>query len=162
MKKYIRSDTILCMSNIRGDHVKHPKPLKFSFYFSSGSGVTHSIRVKPMFNPQKLRASLTGTLKLSDDWAYIPGPDDSNVSNKDIKAMKDFFKQHIVLFCAVWDEQIDDTDLSDYFTGEIEFDELLKCLDFYPDYSDELDTIHDVKDLENFCRANNLVNLYGN
>ena len=162
MKRYVNSDAILCMSNIRGVRVRNPRRLNFSFYFSSGEGVSHSIRVKPMFNPDKLRASLTGTLKLCDDWEYIPGQNDRSVSERDVDEMKNFFRNYIVLFCAVWDGKLDDGALADWLEGEITWNSLLREFEFYWMYSTEMDTIHSVRELESFCRTLGLVNFYGN
>lgn len=150
-----------CMSNVRGNKVKVQNGLPFSFYFSSSQG-EHSIRVKPMFNPAKLRDDLTGTLKLCDDWEYIPGPDDKDASSKDIEDMKKFFRKYLVLFAATWDRQLMDGDVYDYLVGDISLHELIETLTFYTDYEKELDSIRTVSELEDFCRANELVNLYGN
>ena len=161
MKLYFE-DYLIEMSNVRGRYVKQPYQLPFSFYFSSGAGVPHSIRVKPVFNPEKLKRSETGTLKLCDDWEFTPGVNDGSVATTLVQEMKSFFKKYIVLFCAVWDEQMQDAVLQDYFLGNIEFDEMIQDLDFYGRYKDELLNIHDIESLEKFCRENNLVNLYGN
>ena len=162
MKRLIQDDAILAMSNVRGKFVKNPSALPFSFYFSSGVEYPHSIRVKPSFNPEKLKPSMTGILKLSDDWGFIPGPNDGNISESEIAEMKAFFRRYIVLFSAVWDEQMQDGVLADYFRGDITFNEMLTDLDFYEEYRSELDTIDNVEDLEKFCREHNLVNMYGN
>ena len=162
MKRVIANYDILAMSNVRGKYVQNPSVLPFSFYFSSGSGVTHSIRVKPMFNPDKLKSSLVGTLKLSDDWAYTPGINDHNITTKQINEMKAFFRKYLVLFCAVWDEQMQDAVLSDYFQGRASFHDVLEDLDFYEEHEAELNDIHTVEELETFCRQFGLVNMYGN
>lgn len=163
MKKLIKSkDSILCMANVRGKYVVNPGKLKFSFYFSSDDGITHGIRVKPVFNPEKMLKSMTGTLKLCDDWSYIPGPDDDSVSSKDVNDMKRLFRKYLVLFCMVWDEQLQDGVLEDYFKGTVTFHEMLEDISFYNSYSSYLDKIRDVDQLENFCRVNNLVNMQGN
>lgn len=78
------SDYIFAMSDVRGRYVKQPNKLPFSFYFSPSDGVAHGIRVKPVFNPERLILNKTGTLKLCDDWEYAPGKDDKFVSDKDI------------------------------------------------------------------------------
>jgi len=161
MKRYTNPDTIMCMSNVRGNKVRVQKNLPFSFYFSASQG-DHSIRVKPMFNPSKLKDDLVGTLKLCDDWEYIPGPDDSSVSEKDVAKMKKFFHTYLVLFAATWDRQLADGDVYDYLVGDITLPELIETFDFYGDYQEELDDITSVAELEDFCRKNNLVNLYGN
>ena len=161
MKRQVNSDTIMCMSNVRGNKVRVQKNLPFSFYFSASQG-EHSIRVKPMFNPFKLKDDLVGTLKLCDDWEYIPGPDDGSVSDKDIAKMKKFFRTYLVLFAATWDRQLADGDVYDYLVGDITLPELIETFDFYRTYQEELDEITSVAELEDFCRKNNLVNLYSN
>jgi len=167
MKKLLRTDTyeqdaILCMSNIRGKYVKNPGKLPFSFYFSANADAGHTIRVKPVFNPDRMKFSATGTLKLCDDWEFVPGKDDKHVDSKAVQEMKNFFRRYLVLFCAVWDEQIDDGTVEDYFVGTIDFDDMVKQFDFYDEYSDDLDKIHTVENLESFCRDKNIVNFYGN
>lgn len=152
---------VLCMANVRGYKVRIQKNLPFSFYFSASQG-EHSIRVKPMFNPSKLRDDLVGTLKLCDDWEYTPGPDDHAVSKKDIDKMKKFFRKYLVLFAAVWDRQLMEGDVYDYLVGDITLPELIETFDFYTDYHEELDDITTISELENFCKDYNLVNLHGN
>lgn len=160
--KLLKHEPIFAMSNARGRYVVNPRQLPFSFYFSSGAEVRHAIRVKPSFNPEKLKVSQTGTLRLSGNWEYIPGPDDLNVPQKQIDEMKQFFRDYIVLFAAVWDEQMQDSVLEDYLMGRISFAEMLQDLEFYPEHKDALDQIQDVATLEAYCRDHNLVNLYGN
>ena len=155
------NDGVMCMSNVRGYKVRVQKNLPFSFYFSANQG-EHSIRVKPMFNPSKLSDSLVGTLKLCDDWEYVPGPNDGHVNAKDVAKMKRFFRTYLVLFAAVWDRQLTDGDVYDYLAGDLTLPELIELFDFYDEYSEELDEISSVSELEDFCRANGLVNLYGN
>lgn len=163
MKRIIKStEDIFAMSNVRGKYVKNPHSLPFSFYFSSGTGVSHGPRVKPMFNESKLISSLTGTLKLCDDWNFVPGINDKDVKADKISDMKDFFRNNIVLFCAVWDEQMQDATLEDYFKGDITFQEMIADLDFYEKYRDDLVKISNVSQLDEFCRKNQLVNFYGN
>ena len=161
MKRQMKPYTIMCMSNVRGNKVRVQKNLPFSFYFSASQG-NDSIRVKPMFNPSKLKDDLVGTLKLCDDWEYMPGPDDSSVSEKDVTKMKKFFRTYLILFAATWDRQLADGDVYDYLVGDITLPELIETFDFYNDYQEALDEITSVAELEDFCRRNNLVNLYGN
>ena len=167
MKIYIKNNTeydqddILYMSNARGKYIVNPHALPFSFYFS-GKQSSHGPRVKPIFNDSRMITAKAGTLKLCDDWNYIPGVDDKNVPNKQISEMKRFFKDYIVLFCLVWELNLSDPVLADYFEGRASFKDLIKDIDFYDKYKTELDKINDVKELEEFCRRNNLVNFYGN
>ena len=147
------------MANVLGRKVKVPHKLPFSFFFSSDKGVSHSIRVKPVFNSEKLLRSQTGTLKLCDDWEFIPGENDTKVSQKDIDDMKQFFRDYLVLFCMAWDEQLTYDDVQDYFKAEITFNELLHNISFY---TDEMNSIITIAELEEYCRKNNMVNFYGN
>lgn len=162
MQRYIKTsdqlEDIECMSNLRGDDVKIPHKLPFSFYFSGNQG-QHDIRVKVVLDPQRMRISKAGTMKLYDDWEYTQGPDDKHVDAKFIESIKDFFRTYLVLFCAAWDDQIDETAIQSYFQGTLQFSDLLKEFDFY---TEEMDSIGDVSELEEYCRANHLVNLHGN
>lgn len=166
----INEDYLLEMSNVRGNYVKVPHKLPFSFYFSSGVGNKHSIRVKPSFNPEKLKRSMTGTLQLSGDWEYTPNSEDINVSSKDVESMKKFFKDNIVFFILVWDEFLQDAVVQDYFLGNITIHEVIEDLDFYKELSQALDECVSVLELET-CIRDNLeylhelgynVNFYGN
>lgn len=163
MKRYIRSaEDITAMSNVRGNLVKNPNKLPFSFYFSSKNGNVHGPRVKTSFDPSKLRLSKTGTLKLCDDWEFIKNPQDRDVSESEIKKMKEFFRKYLILFLLVWDDYIGDPVLEDYFEGDITLHEFITELDFYEEFRDILDEINTVEDLETFCRENGTFNFYGN
>ena len=158
---------VFCMSNIRGVWVKNPHPLSFSFYFSKkfesdSSVIPHGPRVKVAFNPNKVKESQTGILKLCDDWKFEANPNDKHVSYRDIVRMKDFFRIYLVLFCAVWDDQLDGGLLVRYFEGQATFDELVEDLDFYQEHKDGLDVIHTLRELEKYYREHKLINLYGN
>lgn len=146
------------MSNIRGNRIKVPGPQEFSFYFSNAKG-QHGIRVKPVFDNNKLSRSTVGSLKLCDDWAYVPGQNDKHVSKQQIAEMKEFFRTYLVLFCAAWDEQIQEDDVQDYFKGNLLFPELLTCFDFY---TQDMDSIATIQELELYCKKHHLVNFHGN
>ena len=153
------------MSNIRGKYVKVPHKLDFSFYFSPKNVVAdkdavHGLRVKPVFNPEKMSISKAGTLKLHSDWKYIPGEDDTDVSSKQIKEMCNFFKTYKTLFAAVWEEVLPQDALYDYLRGTITFKELLTEFDFYANYKEELADVNSIEELTDFVRINNLFNLW--
>ncbi|MCM1232048.1 MAG: hypothetical protein NC489_18155 [Ruminococcus flavefaciens] len=150
---------IFCMSNLRGNTIKVPHKLPFSFYFSARES-SHAIRVKPVFNPNKISKSSFGTLELHGSWEYTPDPDDKNVSNKQIREMKDFFKTYKVLFAAVWEEELPDDALQDYFKGHILWQDLLGEFYFYEDYKSEMKQIKNIIELERFVRKNNLFNMW--
>ena len=160
MKLQIREDNdfLIEMANVVGKYVSVPNKLPFSFYFSANNG-NHSIRVKPSFNAERLLANQVGTLKLCDDWEYTPGKDDTNIKQKQVNSMKEFFRKYLVLFCAVWDYQLSERPVQKYFEGDYTLQEVIEDLDFY---TSKMDNIDNIEELENYCRINDLVNFYGN
>ena len=160
--KQINNDTIFCMSNIRGDNVVVPNKLPFSFYFSSKYGNTHDIRVKPVFNPTRIIKNNLGTLQLHGNWDYTPSKSDRRVSESDISNMKAFFRMYFVIFSEVWDLHLSEDIVQDYFRGLADLSDVIQDLDFYGYYSDELDKITTIQELEDCLIRNNLVNMHGN
>ncbi len=169
MKRMIREseEPILCMSNIRGKYVENPGKLPFSFYFSYSEG-QHDIRVKPVFNPEKISGKTVGTLKLCDDWKFVPGSQDKFIKGHDYKLMIDFFKTYHVLFCAVWDGNLSDAVLEDWLLGKITWDEMLEEFDFWPEYEAKWNMFISeearkftpmIQNLEDFCIMYQLVNV---
>lgn len=153
------------MSNIRGKYVKNPHRLAFSFYFSpkdatEGKDICHGLRVKPLFNPERMSIDKAGTLKLHSDWKYVRGEDDGDVDSKEVKKMIQFFKKYKTLFAAVWEKALPQDSLYDYFRGTITFEELLEEFYFYEDYKDEMKEIRTVEDLTKFARDRQLFNLW--
>ena len=169
MKKWIHKQTndefdiddVMCASAARGEYIVNPCKQKFSFYFGQNKA-SHSIRVKPVFNPKKVSRSALGTLKLCDDWDFIPGPEDKKVKSKDISAMKQFFRDYFVLFSLVWEEQLTDPVVADYFEGKVELSDVIEDIEFYSEYQEELDKVQTVSQLEIFLRDSGLVNMFGN
>ena len=158
MKRLLHED-IYGMSNVRGNRIRvYPGAQPFSFYFSEKTD-THGIRVKPVFNPDKVHISEAGTLKLCDDWEYIPGRNEGHIAEKDIRNMKDFFKKYKVLFAAVWEGESQEGDLVDYFQGALDFDSLVESLECYHKYSEELSECLNVEDLEQVVRQYNIFNM---
>lgn len=149
---------IFCMSNLRGKDIKIEK-LPFSFFFSERES-SHAIRVKPVFNPNKISKSSFGTLELHGDWKYTPGPDDKNVSQKQIQEMKNFFKKYKVLFAAVWEGVLPEVPLQNYFQNYIDLSELITEFDFYESYKEDMDNIDNIEQLEEFVRKYNIFNMW--
>jgi hypothetical protein len=150
---------IFCMSNLRGKNVCVPHKLSFSFYFSQRES-SHAIRVKPVFNPNKISLSRLGSLELHGDWKYTPGPDDINVSNKQISEMKNFFKTYKVLFATVWENELPEDVVYDYFRGIIPLSELIKEFYFYANYAANLDKIKTIDSLEQYIRNYKIFNMW--
>lgn len=171
MKRYIRNtnynnqDAIFAMANIRGKHVKVPGRLDFSFFFSpkdvtEGKEITHGLRVKPIFNPEKMSLDMAGTLKLHGDWEYIPGTNDKKVAAKDVRRMKAFFKEYKTLFAAVWEKALLPDSLYDYFRGTITFEEMLEDFDFYDELKEEIEDVNSLIELTDLVREYRLFNLW--
>lgn len=161
-KKYTETPEetdIFCMSNLRGSKIVVPHKLPFSFYFSARES-SHAIRVKPVFNPNRMSRNNFGTLELHGNWEYTPSPDDADVSNKQIKEMKEFFRTYKVLFAAVWEEELPEDSVQSYFQGHISWSELLSELYFYNKYEIELNGINTIEKLEEFVRENKLFNMW--
>lgn len=158
MKRLIRgSDAIFAMSNVRGRNVTL-EDIDFSFYYSPRNG-NHGPRVKVVFDPFKMKISQAGVQKLCDDWSFNS---DVRIPSSKIREMQKFFKKYLILFLLVWDFKSDEPDPEDYLTGRMTLEELIENLEFYDDYSDELDKIQTVEELERFCRSHEVVNMYGN
>ena len=151
-------DDIFGMSNLRGKYVKTDK-IDFSFYFSMQKA-SHAIRVKVAFDPSKVKETDFGVLELHGDWKFTPGRNDTHISDKQIHNMKAFFKKYKVLFAAVWNREIFEDVIVAYFSGNIDFKELLQEFDFYDDHTDEMNKIQDITELESFVRKNNIFNMW--
>lgn len=155
-------EDIQCMANMLGRKVTVPGPLPFSFFFSSKGNNTHSIRVKPVLNPNKMKESESSVLELHGDWKFIPNHKDKHVSNSLVDEIRKFFRQNFILFAAVWEGKLYESSVQEYLEGEINIHELVQDLDFYDEYADQLDQINSIEELEQFCRTSNLVGMYGN
>lgn len=156
---YMDSDLLLEMANVRGSKVRVPHKLNFSFFFSIKGNNSHGIRVKPVFNPDRLIQSETGNLNLHGDWKFTPGKNDKSVSSKEIEEMKDFFKKYKVLFAAEWEDKIQADEIQDYLRGMQSLSDLIKTFDFYSDYKEDLDKIKTVEELEKFIRDTKVFNM---
>lgn len=152
-------DNVLGMSNVRGCKVTVPHKLPFSFYFSPQQS-SHAIRVKVLFNPNKMIPDKLGTLELHGNWEYKPGTDDTKIPNKQIREMKQFFKKYKVLFAAVWEMVLPEDIVQFYFNGITPFSDLLTEFEFYEDYKKEMDGIDNIEELEEFVREYNLFNMW--
>ena len=153
-------DAIFGMANVRGQYVvTEPYDLDFSFYFSSKEGVSHGIRVKPIFDRARMKRSLAGNLELHGDWKYTPGDNDRKVSHSKMLRMIDFFRKYKVLFAAVWEEQLNEDTLQDFFRGFCTLHDLIQDLDCYGANQDILCIVSDVATLERLVRKYHLFNM---
>ena len=173
MKLFIEDnpkEVLFEMAGVRGKTVKTPKRLPFSFFFSTKDAVeskdsNHGLRVKPVFNPEKINYNELGTLKLHGDWKYTPGINDGDVNGKEIRKMKEFFKYYKILFAAVWEKALPHDIVEDYFRGHATFDEVVQEFYFYNDYEDKIKHfngtgIKTFDDIHDFVAENNLFNTW--
>lgn len=161
MKRVIYSaEEIVAMSNVRGKYVKVDR-IPFSFYYSVKNS-NHGPRVKVTMNAEKLRPMRMSSMKLCDDWNIDRNDQDTEISGKDEKQMKEFFRKYLILFLIVWSDLVSEPELADFMEGRIDLHQFIVDTDFYEDYKEDLNKIDNVADLEAFCRKNNLVNFYGN
>ena len=54
--------------------------------------------------------------------------------------------EYIVLFCMVWDEQLDDTSVQRYFNGQMTLEELIQEISFYNEEMSNISTIEELED----------------
>ena len=167
MKLYVKesNDYLFELANVRGKTVKVPNKLDFSFAFTTkdcteGKDLYHGFRVKPVFNPEKINADELGTLKMFDDYEYVPGKNDRDIKEKKIKSMKEFFIDYKILFAAVWEKVLPQDTLQDYFKGHITLEELIQEFYFYDEYEDILSEITSLDELRNVVEENNLFNTW--
>lgn len=153
----IEQDYIFCMANIRGDYVKVPHKLKFSFFFSPKVG--HGIRVKPLFNPKNINISDAGNLWIHGKYKYIPSKRDAKVDSKDVDEMKAFFRYYKVLFAAVWESVVNPNDVVYFFKGDISFSELLSRFYDYENRKRGLTDVSNCSELEEYVRKTKWFNM---
>lgn len=139
---------------------KRPRSLPFSFIYCRSKNLELKPEVLVAFDQSNIDHTCTGRLKLYGDWEYTPRDEDKDRTPREIKRMKTFFENHRVLFCAVWTGLLDEVILQDYFVGDISFEKMLRSLTFYEKNREALNEIHEVKQLEQFCKDMHLVNFY--
>ena len=145
---------LLEMANVIGRNVK-TDDINFSFYFSDKYGMQHGIRVKIKWNPDRFKKPEDGYMELHGDYEYV-NSSENFVSEKEIEKARKFFKKYKVLFAAVWEGVVDQSELQAYFREHISFNDLLDSFYFE---NGELDGIKDLKQLEKVVRQNNLFNM---
>lgn len=163
MKIYLKHNVdIMCMSDVRGRRIKVEPDVDFSFYYSPRNS-SHGPRVKIMFDPGRIVSEEMSNLRLCGDWRFTRNRQVGQVSEKQLTRIKSFFSKYLILLLIAWENATNDqASIRDYFEGEISLHEFIQQLKFYDEYSEKLDKIQTVAELEQFCRDNDLVNMYGN
>ena len=119
------------LANIRGQKIVTDE-VDFSFFFSSKRGMSHGIRVKIIWNKNKigqLSDCHSGTLRLHGDYKY----EGAKISAHQLNNARKFFKKYKVLFAAVWEFALYPELVGDYLKGHADFEEILNDLNIPDD-----------------------------
>lgn len=82
---------LLEMANLVGKTVSTDN-IDFSFYFSDKFIANHGIRVKIIWNRNKMQGDNSGYLELHGDYRYESSSDFKKILNKEIEKTRVFFK----------------------------------------------------------------------
>lgn len=155
-------DLLMEMANLRGKDVKI-EDINFSIYFSPKQTDQHSIRIKVLWNRERMNSgNFDGVLYLHSDYEYKQNPNADNKPDMyDIFELRYFAKRYKVLFAAVWENKLDPNDVEDYFKGRLSFEELLTLfLDLDSDDYDKIQQARNIKELEQIISENNIFNMW--
>ena len=163
LKEFNKENMLLEMANVLGKNVKTDN-IDFSFFFSSKLRAPHGMRVKIIWNRDSTKGgSIDGYFEMHGDYNYIASPDSKKIKEKYINYARDFLKKYKVLFAAVWEDQLEESILQDYFCGHCDFKDII--IDLWStndEVNKELDLISetdDLKELENIIRKYKLFNM---
>ena len=162
MKFRLDEDSLMEMANLRGKDVKI-EDINFSIYFSPKQTDQHSIRIKVLWNRERMNSgNFDGVLYLHGDYEYKQNPNADNKPDMyDIFELRYFAKRYKVLFAAVWENKLDPNDVEDYFKGRLSFEELLTLfLDLDSDDYDKIQKARNIKELEQIVSENNIFNMW--
>lgn len=162
MRFRLDEDLLMEMANLRGKDVKI-EDINFSIYFSPKQTDQHSIRIKVLWNRERMNSgNFDGVLYLHGDYEYKQNPNADNKPDMyDIFELRYFAKRYKVLFAAVWENKLDPNDVEDYFKGRLSFEELLTLfLDLDSDDYDKIQQARNIKELEQIVSENNIFNMW--
>lgn len=161
--EYIKdpSNILMEMANLRGNDIKLVTGLPFSFYVSSKKAVhgLHAIRAKILWNPSRMKSDSDGTLELHGDYEYTVGSHRYKPTARELAAAKSFFKKYKVLFAAIWEEVVDDTDVFEYLRGRIDLEHLLATFDLPGKKFYLVNHCTSIEELEDCVRTNKIFNM---
>ena len=150
-------DYLIELANLRGKDVKI-EDIDFSIFFSRKIP-NHGCRVKICWNRDKMTNEM-GNLEAHGDYKYTQNSSYKKPSNYDIEEARYFVKKYKVLFAAVWEEKLDQTDVCDYFRGLISWQKLMTCFQNVSEQDFErLRICYNRKDLEDCVRRYHIFNM---
>lgn len=163
LQKFNEENILLEMANVLGKNVKTDN-IDFSFFFSSKLRASHAIRVKVIWNRDSTKGgSIDGYFEMHGNYEYVSSPDSKKIKEKYINGAREFFKKYKVLFAAVWEDQLEESILQDYFCGHCLFKDVITDMwSTNKEANVELESVsetEDLKELENIVRKYKLFNM---
>lgn len=150
---------VMEMANVRGAKVKTDN-INFSFYYSDKRKVSHGIRVKIVWNPNKMSGDVDGYMELHADYNYVSSPNGKRVNNKDIDEAREFFKKYKVLFAAVWEMKLEEDVIQDYLRKLMTLDDVKSEFHGIPeDVYTLIQQCGSIEDIESVVRKTNAFNM---
>lgn len=162
MKRLIRAqEDILAMSKIVNKYAIPSIADKVGKYiYFSECNSSHSPRIKFYGGTSETSATKDApslsfdtegncTLEIADWMNKKNCPNAFDIDYVD--KIESFVKYALPILLLVWFKHLDEADALAYFHGQIDFAELLDCIDTHTPES-----IQRIRDLDNFCRENNL------
>lgn len=150
------------MANLRGNDIKLHDRIPFSLYISTKEVVhgAHAIRVKVLWNPNKMTSSPDGQIELHGDYEYKIFSHKYKPSEKEISTLRNFCKKYKVFFSAIWESKLDSNDFIDYLRNIIQFNELLTKFDSVSEKHYYLiNHCKSIEELEKCIRDNKIFNM---
>lgn len=150
------------MANLRGNDIKLHSSIPFSLFISSEKAVrgVHAIRVKVLWNPNKMTATPDGELQLHGSYDYKVYSHKYKPTSSELSLLKNYCKKYKVLFAAIWESILDPTDFIHYQEGLINFKELLTKFDLSGKNYYLVNHCNNVEELESCIRENKIFNLW--
>lgn len=158
----LNENTLMEMANLRGKDVKI-EDINFSIYFSPKQTDQYSIRIKILWNREKMNSGkFDGILYMHGDYEYRQSLNADNKPDKfDILELQYFAKRYKTIFAAVWENKLDPNDVEDYFKGRVSFKELLNLfLEISYEDKQKIKKANSLKELTQIIKENNIFNLW--
>lgn len=155
----LEEDMLTEMANVRGKDVE-VDDIDFSFYFSKRNP-RHGIRLKVVWNRERMSRDDDGYMEMHGDYKYVmSSPKAYEPKGWEVSGLRYFCKKWKVLFAAVWEMKLDETDVRKYFEGDIPFSKLMQTFDNITDSQyREVNKCRTVRQLEEVVRKDNIFNM---
>lgn len=149
------------MANIRGNDIKLADRLPFSLFISNKQVVhgAHAIRVKVLWNPNKMTATPDGQLELHGNYDYTVFSHKYKPTAKELELLRNFCRTYKVFFAAVWEGVLDATDFVHYLEGTITYTQLISSFDLTGKDYYNVNHCKTIQELETCIRRNKIFNM---